>query len=244
MSAKKKAQPDRDESLDREMSIIEHLSEFRDRLIRSVIALAVGTAASFFFWRQIFGWLAEPKGGHEMIYLRPQDMILTVFRVSLIGGVILAMPVIVYQLILFVLPALARHERRYLYFIVPGASASFLAGVLFSRYVILPNALNFLLNFGADVARPELNIGDYVSFVFTLLLWVGIAFETPLLIYFLAKLHVVNTRMLSRYRKYAVVAVFIIAAVITPTPDPYNPALVAIPLLALYEVGVLLSRLA
>jgi sec-independent protein translocase protein TatC len=242
--AQRQAVPGDDQTYDREMTLVEHLAEFRTRLVRAVIALTLASIVAFFFWERIFNWLAEPKGQHELIYLRPQDMMLSVFRVSLIGGVVISMPILVYQLIMFLLPALTHKERKYLYFIVPGATVSFLIGVIFSRYILLPAALNFLLNFGANVARPELNIGDYISFVFTLLIWVGVAFETPLIIYFLAKLKVVNTKMLTKFRRFAVLGAFIIAAVITPTPDPYNQALVAVPLLLLYEIGVLLSRIA
>ncbi len=228
---------------EKRMTVVEHLEELRERLIKSAIALAIATLASLAFTGQLLKVLIAPAG-IKPIFLRPTEMFVTYMRVALIAGAALAMPVIVYQMIRFVLPALTPRERRYLFIIVPGATFSFLLGLAFAYFAMLPFALRYLLAFGGDIAEAKWAIGEYISFVTKLLLWVGVTFETPLLVFFLAKLGVVTSGMLSRYRRHAIVAMAVLAAVITPTPDPFNMMVVMLPLWALYEVGVLLAKLA
>jgi len=228
----------------RRMTIFEHLEELRGRLIKSVIALMVTTLLSLIFTSRFLKLLTAPMGNLQPIFLRPTEMIITYFQIALISGVALAMPVIIYQFVLFILPALKPNERRYLYIFVPGATISFVVGLLFTYFAILPFAVRYLLTFGGNIARAQWTIGEYIGFVTTLLLWIGLAFETPLVIFFLAKLGIITPAMLSHYRKYAILAIAVIAAVITPTPDPFNMMIVMVPLLILYEAGVLLARLA
>lgn len=229
---------------ERRMTIFEHLEEFRDRLIKSVIALLVATLVSLIFTSRFLKILTAPMGNLQPIFLRPTEMIITYFKIALISGMALAMPVIIYQLVLFILPALKPHERRYLYIVVPGATISFVVGLVFAYFALLPFAIRYLLTFGGDIARAQWTIGEYISFVTTILLWIGLAFETPLVIFFLAKLGIITPAMLSHYRRYAILAIAVIAAVITPTPDPFNMMIVMVPLFLLYETGVLLARLA
>ncbi len=161
-------------------------------------------------------------------------------RVSLISGVVLAMPVIVYQFIRFIVPGLTRDERRYLWIIVPSASLLFLVGVAFAYFVMLRAAVPFLIGFLniPTVPRPR----SYFGFVARLMFWIGASFETPLILAFLARLGVITPQSLRKNRKYAVVFIAVIAAAITPTVDPMNMMLVMLPLFLLYELGVLLSR--
>ena len=235
------------ESMRREdaLSIMGHMVELRDRLIRAVASLVIATLAAFLFTERLLIFLIQPMGdGIKLVFLRPTEMFVTYFKVSLVAGFILSMPIIIYQLIKFVAPGLTREEQRYLYIIVPGGTLSFAAGVLFSYFVMLPVGLGFLLNFGGAIATAQWTIGEYVSFITTMMFWAGIVFETPLIIFFLAKLGVVTAQQLSRWRKFAILGIFIIAAFITPTPDPINQLLVAVPLLLLYELGILLAKLA
>jgi len=164
-------------------------------------------------------------------------------KVALISGVALAMPVLVYQLISFIAPGLTRQEKRYLYLILPGATLSFVAGIAFAYFVMLPTAIPFLKGFLGDIVQPNWFVDKYISFITSLLFWVGLSFETPLLIFFLAKLGIVTPAALSRNRKYAILVIAVLAAVITPTPDPFNMILVMAPLVILYEVGILLARI-
>lgn len=242
----KRTEPERDRNdrAEARMSLLEHLEELRERLINSVVALLLTTLASLFFTSRLLKILTAPMGDLKPVFLRPTEMILTYFKVAFIMGIALAMPIIVYQLVKFVLPALLPHERRYLYFLIPGASVSFLAGLAFAYFVMLPFAVKYLLTFGGDVARAQWTIGEYITFVTTFLFWVGMAFETPLIVFFLSRVGLISPQWLSRNRKYAIVIIAIIAAVITPTPDPVNMSLVMVPLLILYEVGVLLAKLA
>ncbi len=226
------------------MGLLEHLEELRERLIKSAIALISGIFLSLFFTGRLLRILISPMGELKPVFLRPTEMIITYLKVAFIAGIALSMPVIVYQMVRFILPALYPHERRYLYWLIPAASLSFLAGLSFAYFVMLPFAVKYLLTFGGDVARAQWTIGEYIDFVTKFLFWIGMTFELPLVIYFLSRLGLISPQWLSRNRKYAVVIIAIIAAVITPTPDPFNMSLVMIPLLLLYEVGVLLAKIA
>ncbi len=226
-----------------EMTIIEHLEELRSRLIKSLIALGIGAALAFAFTTPILRVLIAPAGV-KPIFLRPTEMFLTYFKVSMLAGVILAMPVIVYQFMRFAWPGLAGQERKYLAFVVPAATISFVAGVSFTYFVMLPYALRYLVSFGGDLAEAQWAIGEYITFVTTLLFWSGVVFETPLIIFFLARMRIITPQFLTSNRKIAVVVIAVIAAVITPTPDPFNMGLVMLPLLLMYELGILLAKLA
>jgi len=226
-----------------EMTILEHLEELRNRLIRALLALAVGTAISFVFTTPVMRLLIAPAG-IKPIFLRPTEMFLTYFKVAMLTGVILAMPVIVYQLVRFVWPGLQQSERKYLAIIVPGATLSFVIGLAFTYYLLLPYALRYLLSFGGDLVRAEWAISEYITFVTTLLFWSGVVFEAPLIMFFLARLHIITPQFLSKNRRYAIVVIAVVAAVITPTPDPFNMGLVMLPLLIMYELGILLAKLA
>ncbi len=227
-----------------QLTIIQHLEELRDRLIRSVIALTVTTLFSFIFAKQFLQLLVAPMGGTPPVSSSPTTNIVVFTKVSLISGVALAMPFLVYQLISFIAPGLKRQEKKYLFLILPGATISFVVGVAFAYFVMLPTTIPFLKGFLGDIIQPNWFVDKYISFVTSLLLGVGLSFETPLLIFFLAKLGIVTPAALSSNRKYAVLVIAVLAAVITPTPDPFNMILVMVPLVLLYEIGILLSKLA
>jgi sec-independent protein translocase protein TatC len=226
------------------MPLLEHLKELRNRLIRASIALLVMTIISFFFARYVLLFLIEPMGGTVPQALKPTESLGNYMKVALLSGVILAMPFIVYQIGRFIAPGLTKHERRYLFLLVPAATFSFITGVAFAYYVMLPAAIPFLQGFMADIIQQNWAIGEYLSFVTALLFWIGVSFEMPLFVYFLAKLGIVNAEMLTKNFKYAVVIIAILAAVITPTVDPLNMFLVMGPLIVLYGIGILLAKLA
>ena len=228
----------------RQSTIIQHLEELRDRLIKSAIAVAVTTLLSFVFARQFLQLLIVPMGETPPVSSSPTTNIVVFTKVALISGVALAMPVLVYQLIGFLAPGLTGREKRYLYLILPGATLSFVAGIAFAYFVMLPTAIPFLKGFLGDIVQPNWFVDKYISFITSLLLGVGLSFETPLLIFFLAKLGIVTPAVLSRNRKYAVLVIAVLSAVITPTPDPFNMILVMMPLIILYEIGILLAKLA
>ena len=233
----------------REFTLMEHLRELRRRVLISVIAVVVGSAVSFAFYKRIIDFLSRPAynldsgAGIELVFIEVTELLTTAVKVSFVAGFVLALPVILYQVIMFVSPGLTGRERRYLFMFLPAALLAFVAGVAFAYYVLTPPALRFLLGF-SDVATPLIRISNFVNLMVRLLFWMGVAFETPLVMYMLAQLGIVSARQLSRFRRVWVVLAFILGAIITPTFDPVNQALVAGPLLVLYEIGVLLAKLA
>ena len=226
------------------MPLMDHLKELRNRLIKIAIALLIATVVSLIFAKQAVVILIRPMGDNLPQALKPTETLSNYMKVALVCGVTLAMPIIVYQIGRFVTPGLNSKEKRYLLLLVPGATLCFFVGVAFAYFVMLPTAIPFLQGFMSDVVKQQWTIGDYLSFVANLLFWIGLSFELPLFIYFLAKLGIISDKTLRKNRKYAMVAVAVLAAVITPTVDPLNMALVMGPLILLYELGVLLARIA
>jgi len=227
-----------------QFTIIQHLEELRDRLIKSVIALTVTTVLSFAFAKQFLQILIAPMGQTSLVSLSPTTNIVVFAKVALISGVALSMPVLVYQLIRFIAPGLTPQEKRYLFLILPGATISFVAGAAFAHFAMVPTTVLFLKGFLSDISQPYWDIDRYISFATSYLFWLGLSFEAPLLIFFLSKLGFVTPAALSRNRKYAILVISVLAAVITPTPDPLNMVLMMLPLVVLYEIGILLAKLA
>jgi sec-independent protein translocase protein TatC len=227
----------------KKLTLLGHFQELRKRLIRSVIAVAITTALSFIFYKWLFYVLMLPTHGLKLVFIEMTEMVGTIMRVCLASGIILAMPYLTFQVIMFVSPALTRREKRYVYIILPWVAFMFLAGVVFGYFVLIPPATTFLINFGSDIATPQIKIGNYISFVTRLLLAIGLVFEMPVVITFLARIGVVKASWLASKRKMAIIVAFIAAAIITPTYDPVNQSLVAIPLIVLYEMGIWLAKL-
>lgn len=234
---------------DNEVPIGQHLSELRRRLAWSVIAVGVTTGLAFIFHKEILLLLMRPARGFAQvpnqapIYTEMTEFIGTAMKVSLLAGFILALPFVMSQVVMFVAPGLSFSERRYLYSLIPLSLLAFLAGAAFGYRVLFPPAVNFLLTFGGDVATPFIRIGNYTNLMLTLLFWMGIVFETPLVAFFLAKIGVVTPSFLARNRRYAVVVAFVLGAIITPTFDPINQTIVALPIIVMYELGIWLAKL-
>ncbi len=234
----------------REQTLLQHLGELRRRVFICVVALLVGSAVSFFFFERLIEILVQPARdlevgpGGDLIYTEVTELLTTAIKVSFAGGLVLASPVILYQAVMFIAPGLTGREKRYLFGFMPAVILAFAGGVAFGYYVLTPPALHFLLTFGDDVAVPLIRVSNIINLMIRLLFWMGLAFETPLVMYLLAQLGLVTAQSLGRFRRYWVVVAFIMAAIITPTVDPVNQALVAGPLLVLYEVGILLARIA
>ena len=225
------------------LTLLSHLLELRTRLIRSVIAIAVASVIAFIFYDWIFYILKLPAEGISLIYIEMTEMIGIIMKVCLTAGIMLAMPYLVYEGIMFVSPALTTREKKYVYFIIPWIALMFLGGVAFGYFILIPPATRFLTSFGADIAVPEIRVGNYVSVVARLLLAIGLVFEMPVITTFLARLGVLKPKWLSDRRRTAVIVAFILAAIITPTFDPINQSLVAIPLIVLYEMSIWLAKL-
>ena len=228
---------------DQKVTVLSHLLELRKRLIRSVIAVAVASILAFVFYDWIFYILKLPAENINLIYIEMTEMIGTIMKVCLFAGIILAMPYLVFQGIMFVSPALTPKEKKYVYFILPWIALMFLGGVVFSYFILIPPATRFLISFGADIATPEIRVGNYVSIVARLLLSIGLVFEMPVITTFLARLGIIKPKWLSDRRRTAIIVAFILAAMITPTFDPINQSLVAVPLIVLYEMSIWLAKL-
>ena len=237
------AKTDNRELTSGKMSIMSHLSELRGRLLKSVIAVVIGTGIAFVFAERIFEFLKAPTGGVDLVYIEMVEMLSTYFKVSLAAGFIVAMPYLVYQLFAFVSPALTAKEKGYIYRILPAVMIMFLAGIAFAYYIALPPALNFLLTFGEGIAQPQIRIENYISIVTRLILAVGLVFETPVIIMFMSRLGLVTPQWLAARRKIWIVLSFVIAAIITPTFDPLNQTIIAVPLIVLLELSIWLAKL-
>ncbi len=230
-------------SADGKLTFLGHFKELRNRLIKCVIAVVITTIISFVFAKHIFNILILPAEGIDLIYIEMTEMIGTYMKVSLTGGIILAMPYLIYQLIMFVSPALTQKEKRYIYLILPWIALMFVAGVIFGYFILVPPATKFLITFGSDIATPQIKIGNYISIVSRLLLAIGLVFEMPVVTTFLSRLGVITPKWLSGKRRPAIIFAFILAAIITPTFDPINQSLVAIPIIILYEMSIWLAKL-
>ncbi|MBI2856425.1 MAG: twin-arginine translocase subunit TatC [Chloroflexi bacterium] len=235
---------------DRDLPLGGHLAELRRRLVISTVSLLVGAGVAFAFHPIIFDFLMAPAQGFEslqgnkLIFTQITEMIGITMKVSLMGGLVLAFTMILYQVTMFVAPGLTTREKRYFLLLIPGALFCFLSGAAFGYFILLPPGLRFLLTFGSDIATPMIRVGNYINLVVTLLFWLGVAFETPLVMFFLTRIGVLTPRALARGRRYSVVVAFILGALITPTFDPINQTLVAVPIVLLYEMGIWLSKLA
>jgi sec-independent protein translocase protein TatC len=225
------------------MSLMEHLDELRRRIIHSAAYLAVGFIIAWLFKEWLLKFLQAPllKIGKSLVFTHPMDALNLNLQVSLLAGAIFASPFILYQVWLFIAPGLYQKERR---FVVPFMGATvglFLLGAGFGYFYVLPGAIKILVvQFGHDFT-PMITIEDYSSFFLSIILGLGISFEMPILIFFLAMFGIVSPRFLWKNIRYAILAVFLVAAVICPSPDPWTMCIYAIPMLALYMIGILVA---
>ena len=244
-------EPDTHAPGDKEMTLLEHLDELRSRLVASVLGIVVGVLVALIpvpgfgsVTEFVVRLLVEHAPGGKVQALGPGEAFFTFLEVAMILGIALAMPVIIWQVLSFVAPALYQNEKKYLFIAVPGVTVSFVAGVVFCYFLMLPFSIAFLGGFQTDIFDQRWSAERYLDFVTTFMLWVGVTFELPIVMYFLTKLGVVSPQRLAGFRRYAFVLAFVIGAIITPTPDPINQIIVSMPIYLLFELGVLLARFA
>lgn len=230
-----------------EMTLLEHLKELRNRIFVSSIAVVIGVLICFLFWETILGWMLAPAREEipdfRVSSFSPTDRIGIVVKIGLYGGLIIASPVIIYELVAFVLPGLTAQEKRLVLPGIFGTVLFLLGGMAFAYWVILPASLGFLLELGSDEIQNVTGVKQYVDFVVRIVFWVGISFEMPMVLALLARLRLIRAKQLLSFWRYAVIVIFIIAAVVTPTPDPITQTMVAGPLFFLYFVGILFAWL-
>lgn len=226
------------------MTFFEHIEELRKRLVISIVAVVISCIIVAFFisdlMRNIF---IKPALDANLALqnLQPFGQPFLYFKVIAASGIILAIPVILYQFWLFILPALYQKERKWVSLAVLFTSLCFLAGVVFSYFILIPTMLKFAAQFGSDLIENKIDINAYFSFIAMILLATGALFELPMLSFALSKIGVINHKFLSKYRRHAIIIILVLAAVLTPTPDPISQLIFAAPIFILYEISIFIA---
>lgn len=240
------AQPEASDDAEVRMGLFEHLDELRRRFLKGFISLAIGSLIGFAIAGPVFQFLLVPYCTIQTVedcrlqVLGPTEGIVSYFRVSLTLGAGFAIPVLTYQILMFIVPGLTKKERRYILLSLPAITGLFIVGVLFAWFILMPPALGFLQGFQPTLFKPEWTADLYLSFITALIFWMGVAFETPLVLFILSLFGFVTSGLLIKNWRIAIVVSAIAAAIITPTVDPVNMALVMGPLLALYTLSIVL----
>jgi sec-independent protein translocase protein TatC len=227
------------------MSFLEHLEELRRRIIWSLVSVAVCFAVAWNYAGHIFQYMQRPllealrnhKLDERLVYLSPTEPFNLYLKVGMVAGLFLASPLVLYQVWLFISPGLYRHEKRYVMPFLASTVGLFLAGGYFGYRLVYPAALDFLIGYGGDF-RPMITIGEYTDLFLTVILGLGLVFEMPILIFFLALMGVVNAGFLWRNLRYAILVIFFLAAVLTPTTDIVNMCIFAAPMIGLYVISI------
>ncbi len=230
------------------MTLREHLFELRDRVFRAVLGVVVGTTLGFWQAGNLLHYFEQatcPEGVEDCRFqiIDPTEGLVTYFKLALYVGIALSLPVTLYQLIRFVAPGLTRSEKRMLFVALPFISILFVVGSAFAISVVIPAMIKFLGGFGQEYFRPDFRATPILSLALNVTLWMGVVFEMPLIMVLLTKLGVVTWRKLLSWWRYALVIIMIVAAIITPTPDPVNMMIVAGPMVLLYALGIFLARI-
>ena len=217
------------------MSVVDHLSELRTRLVIAIVAIIIGTLGAYYYVEDILQILVAPAG--KLYYTKPTEAFFTYMKISLVAGSIVSSPVWFYQIWAFIVPALSKGEKKVTFMVVPTAVVLFVVGVLFSYYLVLPMAIQFFIGFGTDELQPLFSIGQYIDFVIAFILPFGITFELPLILIALGILGILSSDRLREYRKMFILLAFIIGAAISPTPDMLSQTMIAGPMILLYEIS-------
>jgi sec-independent protein translocase protein TatC len=233
---------------DEKIPFTDHLDELRKRLITCFIAIGVGFAVSYGFSEKLFEILTHPlvsvmKSGDKIIFTGVAEAFFTYMKVAFIAGIGLASPVIVYQFWMFVAPGLYEKERRLVIPVVLLSTFFFTGGALFGYFIVFPVGFKYLMSFGTETIRPMPSMREYMGFASTMLLSFGLVFELPILITFMARLGVVTVAFLKKNRKYAILINFVVAAILTPSPDAVSQILMAGPLMLLYEISIIGAKI-
>lgn len=226
-----------------------HLRGAKRRLLWVFLALGIGSGLTWWFRKAIIILLLAPAGGGlsitgRPVFISPTEMLSFMVRLTMLGGMVLAFPMLVFQVSRFLSPLLNKRQRRFIAIFLPAGFVCYLTGVAFAYFVLLPTGMRFLMQFGTDIADPMIRITEYMDIALAMLFWLGVVFELPLVMFLLAKLRLVSHQRFKKLRRYMPAAALILSALITPTFDAVNQALVAAPIILLYETGVFLAWLA
>ncbi len=233
---------------DRKLPFLGHLEELRSRLVASAIAVGIGFALCYAFSERLFLILASPltsimPEGDHLIFTSLPEMFFTYLKISLVSGLLVASPVVFYEMWMFVAPGLYRNEKRLVIPFVSISTVLFVGGSLFAYFIVFPFGFKFFLGFSSEYVKALPSVKQYFSFSIKLLLAFGLVFELPVVIFFLTKLGLVTPAFLKKHRKYAILLIFIASAILTP-PDVITQCMMAVPLLTLYELGIMVARFA
>lgn len=232
------------------MTVLEHLNELKRRMIRVAIAFLIFTIAAAVFYDHIFEFLRKPaeealaNSEGQIIFTQVAEAWGAVMKIVVIIGFTATMPYLLFEVAMFLRAGLTPNERYYLYFFIPFSILSFAGGVWFGFEMLIPPAINFLLTFGSELATPLPSIGSYVSLLIALSFWMGLIFELPVVMFFLAKLGVVSSGWFIKQWRWMILFAFVLGAIVTPTFDPITQSLVAGPVIVLYTTGIALARFA
>jgi sec-independent protein translocase protein TatC len=227
---------------------VEHLQELRKRIIRALLGIAVGMALVGSFCERIFRWVmlpvlgSLPEGQRFLHYTGSLEPFMVYLKTSLYGGIFVAAPYVLLQIWLFVAPGLYKRERKVVVPFLVSGTLLFYAGAAFCYFLVMPYAFPALAAIAGEDMKPILTMSEQLSLVLAMLLGFGIIFEVPVIIGFLSMVGLVSADFLARYRRHAIVINVAVAAIITPTGDPFNLALMAVPMILFYEIGILLAR--
>jgi sec-independent protein translocase protein TatC len=238
-----------EDPVEEKMPFTSHLEELRARIIRIMIAAAIGFGVCWYFKEWLFQIITRPlyqvlPPNSFMIYTSLPEAFFNYMKISFYGSLFLTSPYIFYQLWKFISPGLYKSEKKYMLPFVISSTILFICGILFGYYLALPPAFSFFVEFSSDFLKPMFSLREYLSLSLKLLLAFGVSFELPVVIFFLARIGVVSSKMLSRNRRYAILIIFIAAAILTPSPDARTQIIMAIPLMGLYEIGIIVAKLA
>ena len=238
-----------DETTEEKLPLTAHLEELKKRLIRSLIGIGIGFGACYYYKEWLFKIITKPlmdvmpKNSH-MIFTSLPEAFFTYLKISFFAALFLTAPFTLYQIWKFISPGLYPREKKYVAPFVLTSSLLFIGGVVFGYYLALPPAFGFFMEFSSDMLRPMFTMREYLSFALKLLLAFGVSFELPVFIFFMTKLGIVNSRMMSRQRRYAILIIFIAAAFLTPSPDAFTQIIMAVPLMILYELSIYVAKFA
>lgn len=228
-----------------EMSFLDHLEELRWRIIYSLIGIVAGTILCWIFIDFLINQiLLAPaiKSGVLLQNLRPFGQLFMYMQVAIIGGIVISIPNIIYQIWMFISPALRENERKYITSIVLFTTFCFLTGLVFAYYVMLPLSLSFAAQFGTEAIENNFAIDEYFSIIISIMLGAGLVFELPMLSFFLSKIGILSPKLMRKFRKHALVAILVISAFLTPGTDPVSQIVLAVPLVLLYEISIFVSK--
>lgn len=220
--------------------ILEHLEELRKRILISLLAVVLLSVLSYTYSKKILEYLA--RYASPLVFISPEEAFVTYLKISFFSGLILSMPIILYNAFRFIWVALNKKEKELFTAYLAAGIFLFIAGGCFANFIALPAGIKFLLSFSSETLKPLISVSRYVSFSAFLILAFAVSFETPIIVVFLTRLGVLNSRVLREKRRYSIVLIFIVAAVLTP-PDVITQILLAIPLLFLYELSIFSAKL-